>query len=88
MADLMSRRFVRTPREDPADAGMLRRVAAGGYARLPLGLAVLTGAELLGVPRTVVVGRRAADGVVEIRDRRSGDVEEVRVDDVVWAVTR
>ena len=48
----------------------------------------LTDAELLGVPRVVVVGRRVADGVVEVRDRASGEVAEVALDDVVMAVTR
>jgi prolyl-tRNA synthetase len=48
----------------------------------------LTDAELLGVPQVVVVGRRAADGVVEVRHRATGEVTETRMDDVVWAVTR
>ena len=48
----------------------------------------LTDAELLGVPHIVVVGRRAADGVVEVRDRVTGESTETRMDDVVWAVTR
>ncbi|CUR59959.1 Prolyl-tRNA synthetase [metagenome] len=37
-------------------------------------------AELIGVPTIVTVGRGLADGTVEIRDRRSGDREEVAVD--------
>jgi prolyl-tRNA synthetase len=48
----------------------------------------LTDAELIGVPWTVVVGRRADEGVVEVRDRARGGTSEVRMDDVVWAVTR
>ncbi len=48
----------------------------------------LTDAELLGVPTVVVVGRRAGEGVVEVRDRRSGEAAEVGLDDVAWAVTR
>ena len=48
----------------------------------------LTDAELLGVPTIVVVGRRAGEGVVEVRDRRSGEAAEVALDDVAWAVTR
>jgi prolyl-tRNA synthetase len=40
--------------------------------------------ELLGVPTIVVVGKRLADGVVEVRDRRSGTRDEV---DVAGAVT-
>lgn len=48
-------------------------------------------AELLGVPWIVVVGRGWADGVVELRDRFTGDKREVPVDaavgDIVAAVT-
>ena len=40
-------------------------------------------AELLGVPTILVVGRGLADGVVELRDRASGDRSEVSVDTVV-----
>lgn len=40
-------------------------------------------AELLGVPTIVVVGKGLADGVVEARDRKSGDRRDVPVGDVV-----
>jgi prolyl-tRNA synthetase len=46
----------------------------------------LTDAELLGVPHVVVVGRRAAEGVVEVRARATGAAAEVTMDDVIWAV--
>jgi prolyl-tRNA synthetase len=36
-------------------------------------------AELLGMPTIVVVGRGLADGVVEVRDRRTGERENVPV---------
>jgi prolyl-tRNA synthetase len=36
-------------------------------------------AELIGVPTIVTVGRGLADGTVEVKDRRSGDREEVAV---------
>ncbi len=36
-------------------------------------------AELLGMPTSVVVGRGLADGVIEVRDRASGEREEVPV---------
>ncbi len=39
--------------------------------------------ELLGVPTIVVVGKRLADGMIEIKDRRTGDREDVAVDDAV-----
>jgi prolyl-tRNA synthetase len=37
-------------------------------------------AELLGMPTIVIVGRGLANGVVEVRDRRSGSREEVPVE--------
>ncbi|MBO0655324.1 proline--tRNA ligase [Streptomyces triculaminicus] len=42
-----------------------------------------TDAELIGVPTILVVGRGAADGVVEVKDRRTGEKEEVPVAEVV-----
>ena len=39
-------------------------------------------AELIGVPTIVVVGKRLADGVVELRDRASGDSVDVPVGDI------
>ncbi|MBN4926286.1 proline--tRNA ligase [Hoyosella rhizosphaerae] len=44
-------------------------------------------AELLGIPKVVVVGRGWANGVVEIRDRVSGESREVAIDDVVDELT-
>jgi prolyl-tRNA synthetase len=43
-------------------------------------------AELLGMPTIVVVGRSLADGVVEVRERRTGERLEVPVADVVTEV--
>ena len=40
-------------------------------------------AELIGVPTIVAVGRGLADGLVEVKDRRSGDREDVAVAGVV-----
>jgi prolyl-tRNA synthetase len=40
-------------------------------------------AELIGMPTIVVVGKGLADGVVEVKDRRSGEREEIPVDAVV-----
>nr|WP_174235676.1 proline--tRNA ligase [Cryobacterium shii] len=39
-------------------------------------------AELIGIPQIVIVGRGAADGIVELWDRRTGDRTQVAVDDV------
>ncbi|MBK8469252.1 MAG: proline--tRNA ligase [Actinomycetales bacterium] len=44
--------------------------------------------ELIGVPTIVVVGRGLADGVVEIKDRRSGERREVAVAEAVQQVCR
>lgn len=43
-------------------------------------------AELLGMPTALVVGRGLADGVVELRDRKSGVKREVSVADAVEEV--
>jgi prolyl-tRNA synthetase len=45
-----------------------------------------TDAELLGMPTAVVVGRRFAEGYVELRDRKSGAREDIGVDDIVARV--
>jgi prolyl-tRNA synthetase len=43
-------------------------------------------AELLGVPTVVIIGKGLADGVVEVRDRASGQRESVPVAEAVTAV--
>ena len=40
-------------------------------------------AELIGVPTIVVVGRNLAEGTIEVRDRRTGERQEVPADEVV-----
>jgi prolyl-tRNA synthetase len=40
-------------------------------------------AELIGVPTIVTVGRGLVDGLVEVKDRRSGDREDVALGDAV-----
>ena len=40
-------------------------------------------AELIGVPTIVTVGKRLAEGVIELRDRATGEREDVAVADVV-----
>ncbi|MFD3922248.1 proline--tRNA ligase [Streptomyces sp. NPDC058595] len=42
-----------------------------------------TDAELIGVPKILVAGRRAGDGVVELKDRRTGEREELTVAEAV-----
>ena len=45
-------------------------------------------AELIGVPTIVVVGKGLADGVVEVKDRRTGEREDVPADHVVDHLVR
>jgi prolyl-tRNA synthetase len=45
-------------------------------------------AEILGVPRIVIVGRGAAEGMVELGDRRSGERSDMPLADVVDALAR
>jgi prolyl-tRNA synthetase len=44
-------------------------------------------AELVGVPTILVVGKGLADGTVEIKDRRSGDRQDVPVGEAVERLT-
>jgi prolyl-tRNA synthetase len=43
-------------------------------------------AELLGMPTIVTVGRGLAEGVIEVRDRATGERQEVPVADAADAV--
>ncbi|HVW41893.1 MAG TPA: proline--tRNA ligase [Amycolatopsis sp.] len=45
-------------------------------------------AELIGVPTILVVGRGLANGVVEVKNRVSGERKEIPVDDVVTHLVR
>ena len=44
-------------------------------------------AELLGIPTIVIVGKGLADGVVEVRDRRSGQTRHIPAADAAAVVT-
>ena len=44
-------------------------------------------AELIGIPTILVVGRGLSEGMVELRDRRSGQQENIPVDDIVARMT-
>src|SRR5205814_9003686 len=48
----------------------------------------LTDAELLGMPYLVVLGRRFAEGYVELRDRATGERRDVAVADLARVVPR
>ncbi|WP_326755003.1 proline--tRNA ligase [Streptomyces hirsutus] len=46
-----------------------------------------TDSELIGVPQILVAGRRSAEGIVELKDRRTGEREEVTVDEAIARLT-
>ncbi|ELP69472.1 proline--tRNA ligase [Streptomyces turgidiscabies] len=46
-----------------------------------------TDAELIGVPKILVAGRRSAEGVLELKDRRTGEREELTVEEAIARLT-
>ncbi|MFI6934459.1 proline--tRNA ligase [Streptomyces sp. NPDC050287] len=46
-----------------------------------------TDSELIGVPQILVAGRRAAEGVLELKDRRTGEREELTVEEAIARLT-
>ncbi|MFF2964496.1 proline--tRNA ligase [Streptomyces sp. NPDC057963] len=46
-----------------------------------------TDAELIGIPKILVAGRRSAEGVLELKDRRTGEREELTVDEAISRLT-
>ncbi|MEV1053204.1 proline--tRNA ligase [Streptomyces sp. NPDC049887] len=46
-----------------------------------------TDAELIGVPKILVAGRRSGEGVLELKDRRTGEREELTVEEAVARLT-
>ncbi|MDQ0774127.1 prolyl-tRNA synthetase [Streptomyces aurantiacus] len=46
-----------------------------------------TDAELIGVPKILVAGRRSAEGVLELKDRRTGEREELTVPEAIARLT-
>ncbi|MFF7341526.1 proline--tRNA ligase [Streptomyces sp. NPDC008163] len=42
-----------------------------------------TDSELIGVPKILVAGRRSAEGVLELKDRRTGEREELTVEEAI-----
>lgn len=63
-------------------AGAGLRVLVDDRTQVSVGVK-FTDAELIGIPRAVVVGRRLADGYAEVRDRPTGDRRELPVDGLV-----
>ncbi|WP_406441197.1 proline--tRNA ligase [Streptomyces sp. NBC_00631] len=46
-----------------------------------------TDAELIGVPQILIAGRRSGEGVLELKDRKTGEREELTVDEAIARVT-
>jgi prolyl-tRNA synthetase len=44
--------------------------------------------ELIGVPTIVVVGKRLVDGIVEIKDRRTGERVDIPLNEAVATLLR
>jgi len=44
--------------------------------------------DLMGLPIRITVGKKAAEGIVELKERRSGDVHEVHVDDLLETLSK
>lgn len=40
-------------------------------------------AELIGIPYRITVGKKAAEGIVEFKSRRSDEIEEIAIDEIV-----
>ena len=71
--------------------GALEQVLADHVSRLRDAVAEpalreLADAELLGMPTSVVVGRGLADGMVELRDRKTGTKQEIPVESAVEVI--
>ena len=68
-------------------AAALEARYAGTVDRVGLSMGVkFNDAELLGMPVIVVVGRGLADGVIELKDRRSGDRRDIALADAVGEI--
>ncbi len=44
-------------------------------------------ADLIGLPLRIVVGKRASEGIVEVKERLTGDSEEVHIADLMTVIT-
>ena len=38
--------------------------------------------DLIGIPNRIVVGKKAVDGIVEYKERRNGEVQEIKIEEV------
>jgi prolyl-tRNA synthetase len=69
--------------DELVEAGM--RVLVDDRPNLSAGVK-FTDAELIGIPRAVVVGRRLSEGYAELRDRRTGDRSDVPLVEVARVI--
>ncbi|MCS5349419.1 proline--tRNA ligase [Staphylococcus aureus] len=44
-------------------------------------------ADLIGLPLRIVVGKRASEGIVEVKERLTGDSDEVHIDDLMTVIS-
>lgn len=44
-------------------------------------------ADLIGLPLRIVVGKRASEGIVEVKERLTGNSEEVHIDDLMTVIS-
>ena len=44
--------------------------------------------ELIGIPARIVVGKKITDGLVEFKERATGNQEEIAIDEVVDKITK
>ncbi len=89
--DRPGRRPRRRRRQGPPDRAGPRRLREAGRGRCRASWSTtapasrpgvkFTDAELIGVPKILVAGRRSAEGVLELKDRRTGEREELTVDE-------
>ena len=45
-----------------------------------------TDAELIGIPYQITIGKKAKDGIVEVSSRRTGQMKEAKLDQVLDAI--
>ena len=69
-------------------------VAAVGAYAIDIGSSVderpgvkFADADLIGVPQILIAGRRSGEGVMELKDRKSGEREELTVDEAIARLT-
>lgn len=44
-------------------------------------------ADLIGIPKRIVIGKKAADGIVEFKLRNEENVSEIKIEEVIEKVT-